>query len=139
MYRDILTLVTIWRGLLRRISQGVQLVMVESSLEIGQLLLNSGAEVSVTDNEAWTSIHAAARSGYREIVELLLDLAQISKFEIRNKIHRCIAFLQRKQQLNQTLQQALQDLGGAAVRYHNRDQACGEMHSRASYIPTDNR
>ena len=91
-----------------------------------QLLLNSGANVSVTDNEAWTSIHAPARSGYREIVELLLDLAQISMFEIRNNIHRCIAFLLRKQQLNQILQQALQDLGGAALRYHDRDQACGD-------------
>ena len=39
------------RAPLHRISQGGQLVMMESSLKIARLLLNSGADVSVTDNQ----------------------------------------------------------------------------------------
>jgi hypothetical protein len=58
---------------LHRVSQGGQLVMVESSLEIARLLMNAGAKVNVTDNVGETSLHAAARSGYRDIAELLVE------------------------------------------------------------------
>ena len=60
------------RAPLHRVSQGGQLVMGESSLEITRLLVNSGADVNATDNEGFTPLHAAARSGYCDIAELLL-------------------------------------------------------------------
>jgi hypothetical protein len=46
--------------------------MVKSSLEIAQLLVNSGADVNVMDNEGCAPLHAAAQSEYREVAELLL-------------------------------------------------------------------
>jgi hypothetical protein len=54
---------------LHRVSQGGQLIMVESSLSIARLLVKFGADVNVTDDDDWTPLHAAARSGYREITE----------------------------------------------------------------------
>ncbi|KAN0124433.1 hypothetical protein V8E52_002082 [Russula decolorans] len=58
---------------LHRVSQGGQLVIAKSSLEIARLLVNSGADVNVTDDEGRAPLHAAAaRSGYRDIAELLL-------------------------------------------------------------------
>ena len=84
---QILTLVTIvGRTPLHRVSQGGQLVMVESSLEIARLLVNSGANVNVTDNEGSTPLHAAARSGYRDIAELLLESG--ASLDVRNKIQQ---------------------------------------------------
>src|SRR6266478_934455 len=69
---------------LHRISQGSQLVMVESSLEIGRLLVNSGANPNVTDyNEGNTPLHVAAISGYRDIAELLVESG--TSFDVRNK------------------------------------------------------
>jgi hypothetical protein len=59
------------RAALHRASQGGQLVIAESSLEIARLLVNSGANVSVADKEGQTPLHAAARSGYHDIAELL--------------------------------------------------------------------
>ena len=59
---------------LHRVSQGGHLVMVESSLEIARLLVSHGADVNATDNiEGDTPLHAAARSGYREIAKLLIE------------------------------------------------------------------
>jgi ankyrin repeat protein len=46
--------------------------MTKSSLEIARLLVNSGADVNVTDDEGCAPLHVAARFGYREIAELLL-------------------------------------------------------------------
>ena len=46
--------------------------MAKSSLEIAQLLVNSGADVNVTDNEGCAPLHTAAQYGYREVAELLL-------------------------------------------------------------------
>ncbi|KAI0262649.1 ankyrin repeat-containing domain protein [Russula aff. rugulosa BPL654] len=46
--------------------------MAKSSLEIAQLLVNSGMDVNVTDNEGCAPLHAAAQSGYQEVAELLL-------------------------------------------------------------------
>ena len=81
---QILTLVTIvGRAPLHRVSQGGQLVMAQSSLEIARLLVNSGANVNVTDDEGWTPLHAAARSGYRDIAELLLESG--ASLDVRNK------------------------------------------------------
>src|SRR6266436_1101128 len=58
---------------LHRVSQGGQLVMVESSLEITRLLVNYGAKANVTDDDQGdTPLHAAARSGYCDIVDLLV-------------------------------------------------------------------
>ena len=71
------------RAPLHRISQGGQLLKMESLLKIARLLLNHGADLSVTDYEGWTPIHAAARSGYREIVEQLLEHG--ANIEVRNK------------------------------------------------------
>ena len=68
---------------LHRVSQGGQLVMVQSSLEIARLLVKSGAAVNATDDEGWTPLHAAARSGYRDITELLLESG--ASLEVRNK------------------------------------------------------
>ena len=61
------------RAPLHRVSQGGQLVMVESSLEIARLLINSGGNVNVADNAGNTPLHVAARSGYRDIAEQLLQ------------------------------------------------------------------
>src|SRR6266446_6570118 len=59
---------------LHRVSQGGHPVMEESSLEIARLLVNHGAKVNVTDDSRGeTPLHAAAQSGYREIVELLVE------------------------------------------------------------------
>src|SRR6266478_2431647 len=59
---------------LHRVSQGGHPVMEESSLEIARLLVNYGATVDVTDDDKGeTPLHAAAQSGYREIVELLVE------------------------------------------------------------------
>ena len=50
-----------------RTSQGGQRVIVESPLETAQLLMNSGANVNVLDDEGETPLYAAARSWYRDI------------------------------------------------------------------------
>ncbi len=65
------------RAALHRVSQGGQLVMVESSLKIARLLVNCAADVNTTDDEGWTPLHAAARSGYCDIAELLLEFGAI--------------------------------------------------------------
>jgi Ankyrin repeats (3 copies) len=59
---------------LHRVSLGGQVVMMESSLEIARLLVNYGAKVNVTDDiDRDTPLHAAARSGYRNVAELLVE------------------------------------------------------------------
>ncbi len=59
---------------LHRVSQGGKLVKEESLREIARLLVDSGADVDVTDDdEGDTPLHAAARCGYRDIAELLLE------------------------------------------------------------------
>ncbi len=68
---------------LHRVSQGGQLVMVEPSLEIARLLVNSGAKVDVIDDGDETPLHGAARSGYRGIAELLLESG--ASLDVRNK------------------------------------------------------
>jgi ankyrin repeat protein len=65
-----------------RVSQGGQLVMVESSLEVARLLVNCGVEVNVPDVEGETPLHAAARSGYRDITELLVESG--ASLDVRN-------------------------------------------------------
>ena len=60
------------KGHFRRASQGGQLVPAKSSLEIARPLVNSGADVSVTDDEGCAPLHGAARFGHREFAELLL-------------------------------------------------------------------
>jgi ankyrin repeat protein len=37
-----------------------------------RLLVNSGVNLNITDSQCWTPLHEAARSGYREIAELLV-------------------------------------------------------------------
>ena len=74
------------RAPLHRVSQGRQLVMVESSLEIARLLVNFGANVNVADEKGWTPLHAAARSGYRDIAELLLE--SDARIDVLNKDQR---------------------------------------------------
>jgi ankyrin repeat protein len=74
------------RSPLHRVSQGRQLVMVESSLEIARLLVNSGANVNATDDDDWTPLHAAAQSGYRDITELLLESG--ATLDVQNKNQR---------------------------------------------------
>ncbi len=72
---------------LHRVSQGGQLVTLESSLEIARLLVNCGAKANVTDDDQCdTPLHAAARSGYRDIVELLVGSG--TSLDVRNKIHQ---------------------------------------------------
>src|SRR6266403_2612882 len=69
---------------LHRVSQGSQLVLVESSLEIARLLVNCGAKPDVTDDdEGDTPLHAAAHSGSRDIAELLVGSG--ASLDIRNK------------------------------------------------------
>ena len=68
---------------LHRVSQGGQLVMAKSSLEIAHLLVNSGADVNVTEDRGCAPLHAAAQSGYREIAELLLGSG--ASLDARNK------------------------------------------------------
>jgi hypothetical protein len=72
-----------------RVSQGGQSVMAKSSLEIAKLLLNSGTDVNVADDEGCAPLHAATQSWYRVIEELLLylDLVQVSMLGIRSKKH----------------------------------------------------
>ena len=70
------------RAPLHRVSQGGQVIMVESSLEIARVLMNSGANVNIADNDGWTPLHAAARNGYRDIVELLLGSG--ASLDVRN-------------------------------------------------------
>ena len=48
---------------LHQVSQGGQLIMVESSLEIARLLVNAGAKVNVTGYDGGTSLHAAHELG----------------------------------------------------------------------------
>ena len=67
---------------LHKVSQGGQLVMVESTFEIARLLVKSGADVSASDDEGWTPLHAAAHSGHRDIAELLLEFG--AGLDIRN-------------------------------------------------------
>ncbi len=62
---------------LHRVSQGGQVVMMESSLEIARLLMNYGAMVNVAGLKGDTPLHAAARSGYRNIAELLVELLKL--------------------------------------------------------------
>ena len=45
---------------------------MRSTLEIAWLLVNNGADVSITDIGSDSPLHAAARSGYHDIAELLL-------------------------------------------------------------------
>ena len=68
--------------LLHRVSQVGQLIMAQSSLEIARLLVKSGANVNATDDEGRTPLHAAARSGYRDMQNYWLTLVQISMLEI---------------------------------------------------------
>src|SRR6266436_106676 len=69
---------------LHRVSHGSQLVMMESSLGIARLLVDCGAKANVTDDDQGdTPLHAAARSGYREIVELLVVSG--TSVDVRNK------------------------------------------------------
>ena len=58
--------------------------MAKSRLDIAQLLINSGANVNVTDNEGCVPLHAAAKIGYREIAELLLGSSNAS-LDARNR------------------------------------------------------
>ena len=74
---------------LHRVSQGGQLVMVESSLEIARLLVNSGANVDITDDDGRTPLHAAARSGYHKIAKLLLDSGASLDVQNKTKGHHC--------------------------------------------------
>src|SRR5216684_6123979 len=74
---------TLDRVPLHRVSQGGQLVVVESSLEIARLLVNTGAKVNVTDNVGGTPLYAAARSGYRDIAELLVESG--ASLDVRNR------------------------------------------------------
>jgi hypothetical protein len=69
-----------------RVSQGGQLTMGQSSLDIAEILLDSGAGVNAADNEGWTPLHAAARYGYRDAVELLLSSG--ATLDVRNKKQR---------------------------------------------------
>ena len=46
---------------LHRVSQGG--FMAKSALEIARLLINSGADMNVTDDEGCASLHAAVESG----------------------------------------------------------------------------
>ena len=46
--------------------------MAKSSFEIVRLLVDSGANVNVTEDKGCVPLHAAAHEGYREIAELLL-------------------------------------------------------------------
>lgn len=67
------TPVTIWAGL--RFTGYGQLVMAQSSLEIARLLMNFGADVSVTDDKGWTPL----------LAELLLGSSAKSRYCIRDK------------------------------------------------------
>ncbi len=81
---------------LHRVSQGGQLIKVELSLEIARLLVNCGAKANVTDDDQGdTPVHAAARSGYRDVVELLVGsgsriwqllVGSGTSLDVRNKI-----------------------------------------------------
>jgi ankyrin repeat protein len=86
---QILTLVTNGQDSASQGITGRTLVMVESSLEIARLLVNSGANVNVTDDEGWTPLHAAARCGYRDIAELLLESGASLDVRNKNQGHRC--------------------------------------------------
>ena len=71
------------RAPLYRVSQGGQLVMVESSLKTARLLVNSSANVNVTNGEGWTPLHAVARRGHCGIAELLLEAG--ASLDVRNE------------------------------------------------------
>ena len=71
---------------LHRISQGGQLIMEHSSLDIARLLVSSGTDVNAANDEGWTPLHAAARSGYRDMVELLLESG--ASLDVRNNNQR---------------------------------------------------
>ena len=59
---------------------------MESSLEIARLFVNYGAEVNITDDfQGDTLLHAAARSGYRNIVELLVESGASLDIQNRNQ------------------------------------------------------
>ena len=68
---------------LHKVSEGGHNVMEQSSLEIMRLLVNSGANVNLTDDdEGWTPLHAAARNGRREVGQQLL--ASGARLDARN-------------------------------------------------------
>jgi hypothetical protein len=74
------------RAPLHRVCQGGQVIVEQSSLDIMRLLVRSGADVNVADDEGWTLLHAAARCGYRNVVELLLGSGAI--LAVQNNNHR---------------------------------------------------
>jgi ankyrin repeat protein len=74
------------RSPLHKVLQGGQLVMGRSSLDVTQPPLNFGADVNAADDEGWTPLHAAARSGYRDAVEMLLSSG--ATLDVRNKKQR---------------------------------------------------
>jgi hypothetical protein len=70
---------------LHRVSQGGQLGMeLSQRIGIARLLVNYGAKVDVTDGfEGDTPLHAAARSGYRNIAELLVESG--ASLDVKNR------------------------------------------------------
>ena len=69
---------------LHRVSQGGQLVMVESSLEIARPLVNFGASLNATaTDKGSTPLQAAAKSGYFDIAEPLLESG--ASLDVRNE------------------------------------------------------
>ena len=71
------------RVLLHSVSQGAHLVIVKSSLDIAQLLINSGTDLNITDDEGCSPFHAPAQSTYLEIPKLLLG--SNARLRARNK------------------------------------------------------
>ena len=71
--------------------------MPESSLQIGRLLLESGADTCVTDIQGQTPMHAASQSGYFEILEQLLELGTNRReFVRKTKAEQCYSDILRQ-------------------------------------------
>jgi hypothetical protein len=76
------------RAPLHRVSQGGQLVMAKLSLEITQLLVNSGASVNVIDDDGCARYTRQRGLGIVRLRNCYLDLVQVSMLGIMNNRHR---------------------------------------------------